>query len=344
MKKLTLSSFIFIGITSLFFSSCKKSNDTGISNNLTAKVERQKFPTLLNLSKDEADNLKKLFTNPDKKYDEILMYANKLAVGNSSRSASLKNVAKIMSANNNHATSDITYVDETESTENVNSSIWWEPNYADYEGMETEHSSSFFGYNGPDSWVSVPKFSVTYKTTLTLSGRNIITSVEVPIDYTLSFHNANPYFKINTNYTAKKPKLYITGVLGELHVEYETLSFQLFGGTPGDYLGNASVKIRENRAIVTTTDGSSKIEVNVAGLVVGGTASNGQTIQQVRNVQGYFDYNSDILFFGHNTGYQGTFGTYLQAMETAGGVDVMNLYKPVIGGTDHFTFTGINRN
>ncbi|MDT3402988.1 hypothetical protein [Mucilaginibacter terrae] len=117
------------------------------------------------------------------------------------------------------------------------------------------------------------------------------------------------------------------------------MSFNYYG-TPGEYAGHANIRVQENRTIVYTSTGEKKVEVTP--VTIGGTTSSGATITQTKNIQNYFNYDCDFIFFGTNTGYYGSAQDYnLHGL----GMGFHQLLKPIIGTTSEvITFTGLNRN
>lgn len=344
MKNSTLVIPMMFGIISVMLFACKKSAEIEILTKTAETSLNQKFPTLENLTKVEFDKLTALLSDSKGKRETALAYANELAKKRRLPTSSAVSMANKKLANSFYS-EDEDVVDETESTTSESAYIYSEYMWDSYDGSESTN----------DHWtnmsVDVPKFTFKHRRGVTLPGRNTVMEIEVPIQCRFAFSQttSKSYWKINTEYLPKKPKLYLSGVLGELHVEYEDITIGGYGPYEGDYIGEADVRIRENRSIVHLSNGTSSLETNVGGFSAGGTNSNGQTITQVRNVQGFFTYHSDFLVFGTNTGYSGSLGQYYNQLyypniPNEAYYNLWILQPPTTGFSDNFKFVGINRN
>ena len=111
----------------------------------------------------------------------------------------------------------------------------------------------------------------------------------------------------------------------------------------GTAQGHCEMNYRETRTQVLDINGSFSFEFGSKAktATVGGTATAGYTIHEVRHVIGYFKYESDYLFLGYNTGYYGSDPSQMNP----GTFNPYGLLKPVIGAVNEAgTYYGINSN
>jgi len=328
-KKHHLTLLIF-GMLSLNLASCKKSENSDFVDQTVQSSLIKKFPKLTNLNEEETKHLKQLLSGDKHDYEAAIRYANILAEKTKDRPIQQSNISK-----KSNTSTDSDALDLTETSAEENLTLWESPNiWNTYSGQTWEDMTGYPQH-------MVPGFRHVHTVSLNIGNRGTLMTAQVPIRYNLSWdrYTEEPLYQLK-QYNNDKPKLYVSGAVGQLTVEFENQSSMSINGNDGDYIINADVKVRENRTLVITSDGSRSISLNVGDIVIGANYSNGYAVQQTQNIQGYFDYNAVIWFFGRNIGFR--LPSRIEYDEIR--FNMNHLDPPVIGSQDRFSFTGIDRN